>query len=154
MSVKYAHPMPPRCKDPFWWAVLDAFGWRCAWCGVQSTALTRDHWYPRSRDDPDLRGRRQWGQLVPLCTPCNTKKGDHRPAYTHGLDDVTRCRVSETLARLGRVRRLWLDITRPCPVTFNCVQCAQCLPCPCDGKNWRTYARLRAELRGQAHAAV
>jgi 5-methylcytosine-specific restriction endonuclease McrA len=50
-------------------AVLNAAGWRCAYCGASAT--TGDHVVPRSRG-----GRTVLSNIVAACHWCNTSKGD------------------------------------------------------------------------------
>lgn len=63
----YIHPS-------VWLPILEAFGYRCAYCGASDVPLERDHRIPVSRggsDDPS--------NLVPACKPCNVRKGAQDP---------------------------------------------------------------------------
>lgn len=63
--------IPPRV----WLPILEAFNYRCAYCGAAGIPLEKDHRIPVSKggtDDPE--------NLVPACKPCNVRKYNHDPA--------------------------------------------------------------------------
>jgi hypothetical protein len=60
--------------------VLEFFGGRCCYCGVElgaSTPVVEDHLIPTNKTDLGLHA---WGNIVPACRECNAKKqgGDWR----------------------------------------------------------------------------
>jgi 5-methylcytosine-specific restriction endonuclease McrA len=62
--------IPPN----IWRVILEAFGYRCAYCGTTGP-LERDHRVPITKggtDDP--------ANIVPACKPCNVRKGAADPA--------------------------------------------------------------------------
>ncbi len=57
-----------------WRRTLEAFGWRCAYCGAASD-LTIDHFIPLSA----FGGTTTQSNCVPACVACNRKKADQYP---------------------------------------------------------------------------
>jgi len=66
---KVGEPLTPQQ----WGQVLEAFGYRCTYCGrddIPIEQLTRDHRIPVERG-----GTESIENIVPACRTCNTKKG-------------------------------------------------------------------------------
>jgi 5-methylcytosine-specific restriction endonuclease McrA len=51
-------------------SIKDAFGCKCAYCGVESDKLTLDHVHPKTKGGEDLATN-----IVPACVHCNHSKG-------------------------------------------------------------------------------
>lgn len=51
-------------------SIKEAFGCKCAYCGVQSSELTLDHVHPKTKGGEDLATN-----IVPACKRCNHEKG-------------------------------------------------------------------------------
>lgn len=60
-------------KHKEWQRCIDYFRERCAYC-LRKTALTRDHFIPRSKGGEDLSIN-----IIPSCEFCNKKKGNKLP---------------------------------------------------------------------------
>ncbi|KKK97016.1 hypothetical protein LCGC14_2657020, partial [marine sediment metagenome] len=59
-----------------WRAKLLAYDNRCAYCGVQDSALTQDHIRPLSKG-----GHHTIVNIVPACKSCNSRKSDSVDKY-------------------------------------------------------------------------
>lgn len=57
-----------------WDAIKAAYGYRCAYCGARTLALTQDHLIPLSKG-----GGHTVTNIVPACKPCNSRKKDGPP---------------------------------------------------------------------------
>jgi len=55
-------------------SIKEAFGCKCAYCGVKSEQLTLDHIHPKTKGGEDLATN-----IVPACQRCNHRKGDQTP---------------------------------------------------------------------------
>jgi 5-methylcytosine-specific restriction endonuclease McrA len=64
--------LPYEWTDEDWWAALEAFGNRCAYCCADTT-LTIDHVIALA--DPTCPGTVP-GNIAPACGPCNYSKQD------------------------------------------------------------------------------
>ncbi len=53
-----------------WEAVKAAYGYRCAYCGTGTVALTQDHVIPLAKG-----GHHTATNIVPACKTCNSRKG-------------------------------------------------------------------------------
>lgn len=70
-------------------SIKDAFGRKCAYCGVHSDQLTLDHIHPKTKGGEDLATN-----IVPACKRCNHEKGSSnwrlwfksRPDYCEGRE--------------------------------------------------------------------
>jgi len=51
-------------------SIKEAFGCKCAYCGVKSSELTLDHVHPKTKGGEDLATN-----IVPACKRCNHEKG-------------------------------------------------------------------------------
>lgn len=58
-----------------WARILDAFGHRCAYCGVSGVPLEREHRVPVVKGGGD-----GIDNIVPACRPCNATKRTDDPA--------------------------------------------------------------------------
>ena len=65
------------------------FGFACAYCGVTTEHLYRDHVQPTSRGGPDIPEN-----IVPACQRCNSSKGA-RPVWDWYVEQpfFSRCRL-------------------------------------------------------------
>lgn len=60
---------------PQWLATLDAFGWRCAYCGKRSTGLVLEHFVPMCAG-----GTTSADNCVSACRSCNATKDNRLPS--------------------------------------------------------------------------
>jgi 5-methylcytosine-specific restriction endonuclease McrA len=60
-----------RISAKAWREIKDAYGHRCAYCGVSGVTMTREHVDPLT-----LGGQHIPENLVPACKPCNSAKQD------------------------------------------------------------------------------
>ena len=82
-----------------WRRTLDAFGWRCAYCGA-SSALTIDHFVPLAT----WGGTTTQSNCVPSCVACNRKKADISPD-SGALSFIAPERLARVRAYLQEVGR-------------------------------------------------
>jgi 5-methylcytosine-specific restriction endonuclease McrA len=69
--------LPATLTTEQWKAILAAYRHRCAYCGKKESKkrpLTQDHVIPVSRG-----GGTTPDNIVPACTPCNSRKRDGPP---------------------------------------------------------------------------
>ena len=59
-----------------WEAILAAYGYRCAYCGIRSKELFRDHVQAVTKG-----GTSDPYNMVPACLSCNVKKGNREPPH-------------------------------------------------------------------------
>lgn len=64
----------PYFPSRVWLAILERFGWRCAYCGAGDVPLQKDHRVPFSKG-----GVTDETNIVPACQPCNYRKRDADP---------------------------------------------------------------------------
>lgn len=72
-------------------SIKEAFGCKCAYCGVKSEQLTLDHIHPKTKGGEDLATN-----IVPACQRCNHEKGSNnwkmwfkqRPEYCEERERV------------------------------------------------------------------
>jgi hypothetical protein len=72
-------------------SIKEAFGCKCAYCGVKSEQLTLDHIHPKTKGGEDLATN-----IVPACQRCNHEKGSShwkmwfqsRPDYCEEREEV------------------------------------------------------------------
>lgn len=76
-----------------WLNTLETFGYKCSYCGKVPDKLTQDHWIPIASG-----GAYTFGNIVPACKSCNSKKGKKHPI--HFLDSETYQEVLKTLTKL------------------------------------------------------
>lgn len=58
-----------------WRQIMQQFDYRCAYCDCEPSALTPDHFIPRSKG-----GKSDALNLIPTCRACNLEKGDQDAA--------------------------------------------------------------------------
>jgi 5-methylcytosine-specific restriction endonuclease McrA len=54
-----------------WLAIQEAFGWACAYCGIDSVPMTMDHVIPIANGGHDTASN-----IVPACLSCNSRKNN------------------------------------------------------------------------------
>lgn len=75
-----------------WRAILEEYGHRCAYCGRDDVALTRDHVVPLCKG-----GNHTRSNVVPACRSCNTRKGTRIVPFPRPAD----WELAQRLARGG-----------------------------------------------------
>lgn len=87
-------------------SIKDAFGCRCAYCGVQSSDLTLDHVHPKTKGGEDLATN-----IVPACKRCNHEKGSfHWKTWFQGTPDYCEERATQI--------EQWTNY-RLCPISIS-----------------------------------
>lgn len=87
----YRH-LPFLWNKRLWRKCRDAWGWRCAYCGVPGKRLEQDHFIPATH--PACPGTVPWN-IVPACKGCNVRKSirdpfDRPPTYATRFEAVVR----------------------------------------------------------------
>ena len=87
-------------------SIKDAFGCKCAYCGVQSSDLTLDHVHPKTKGGEDLATN-----IVPACKRCNHEKGSfHWKTWFQGTPDYCEERAMQI--------EQWTNY-RLCPISIS-----------------------------------
>ena len=87
-------------------SIKDAFGCKCAYCGVQSSDLTLDHVHPKTKGGEDLATN-----IVPACKRCNHEKGSfHWKTWFQGTPDYCEKRATQI--------EQWTNY-RLCPISIS-----------------------------------
>jgi hypothetical protein len=87
-------------------SIKDAFGCKCAYCGVQSSDLTLDHVHPKTKGGEDLATN-----IVPACKRCNHEKGSfHWKTWFQSTPDYCEERATQI--------EQWTNY-RLCPISIS-----------------------------------
>jgi 5-methylcytosine-specific restriction endonuclease McrA len=89
--------LPANLTNEDWKRVMEHFGHRCAYCGVENTELVQEHVVPVSAG-----GGYVAGNIVPACRGCNISKG------SRALEDWATRRRGILPGAVARVRN-WLN---------------------------------------------
>ena len=99
-GVRKAKPAPATPREN-WDRLREVFGNRCAYCR-RETDLTRDHIVPRSAGGPNV-----VANYLPVCQPCNVRRGCMPPLEWLSRWERTRDLCSLTRERVERAVRMF-----------------------------------------------